>query len=119
MQECGQHCPFLNRSDPRCSGYFSLDRLQHAYEYCFGQYSGCGLYQEMLNERVGRRLAAGAEGASARFAEWHTLGASSGKQDGTPRLIQLRIPTRVSAARAHANAQPVATGAFVSAPSGL
>lgn len=56
----GQHCPFLNRSDPRCAGNFSLDRLGHALRHCFGQYAACPTYVELLVERRARRSGEGA-----------------------------------------------------------
>ena len=49
------HCPFLNRTDARCSNHFSLDRLGHAFAYCFGQYQQCPVYGELLSERQERR----------------------------------------------------------------
>ncbi|HWE02287.1 MAG TPA: hypothetical protein VG326_07720 [Tepidisphaeraceae bacterium] len=62
MSDHGQHCPFLNRSDARCSTNFSLERLDNAYDYCFGQYADCPVYLELLVERRLRRVreAAGA-----------------------------------------------------------
>jgi DNA-binding GntR family transcriptional regulator len=45
------HCPFLNREDARCANHFSLDRLDHAFHHCFGSYSACPTYHEMLTER--------------------------------------------------------------------
>lgn len=56
MSDHGHHCPFLNRSDSRCSRNFSLDRLNNTYDYCFGQYAACSIYLELLVERRVRRL---------------------------------------------------------------
>lgn len=56
MSDHGHHCPFLNRSDARCSRNFSLDRLNNTYDYCFGQYAACSVYLELLVERRVRRL---------------------------------------------------------------
>lgn len=56
MPENGMHCPFLNRADGRCSDYFSLDRLDHAFGFCFGEYRECRMYREMLLERQERRM---------------------------------------------------------------
>ena len=56
MSDHGHHCPFLNRSDARCSQNFSLDRLNNTYDYCFGQYAACSVYLELLVERRVRRL---------------------------------------------------------------
>ena len=55
-EHCGEHCPFLNRSDQRCSDCLSLDRLDHAFDFCFGSYKACPVYLEMLAERRVRRL---------------------------------------------------------------
>ena len=53
---CGEHCPFLNRSDRRCSSFLSLDRITHAFDHCFGDYKSCPVYLELLVERRVRRL---------------------------------------------------------------
>lgn len=55
-QDCGEHCPFLNRSDHRCSSFLSLDRIAHAFDHCFGDYKACPVYLELLLERRVRRL---------------------------------------------------------------
>ena len=55
-QGCGEHCPFLNRSDRRCSSFLSLDRITHAFDHCFGEYKSCPVYLELLVERRVRRL---------------------------------------------------------------
>jgi hypothetical protein len=51
MSERVPHCPFLNRADSRCSNHFSLDKLDSAFDHCFGQYKSCASYAEMLSER--------------------------------------------------------------------
>jgi hypothetical protein len=51
----GQHCPFLNRTDSRCGSHFTLERLEHAFEYCFDRYNACPVYLELLVERRIRR----------------------------------------------------------------
>ena len=51
------HCPFLNRSDDRCSAHFSIDRLNHTFRHCFGVYQSCPVYLELLVERRTRRIA--------------------------------------------------------------
>lgn len=56
MPDHGLHCPFLNRADARCSNFFSLERLDHAFGYCFDQYQGCPVYRELLVERRVRRM---------------------------------------------------------------
>ena len=55
---CANHCPFVNRHDRRCEQFLSLNRLSHAFDYCFGQYRACSYYTEQLNERRVRRGAA-------------------------------------------------------------
>jgi hypothetical protein len=56
MSQSCRHCPFLNRADARCARHFTLDALQHAYEYCFDHYKACPTYIELLVERRVRRL---------------------------------------------------------------
>jgi len=41
MPDRVEHCPFLNRSDSRCSDNFNIDHLQHAFKFCFGRYKAC------------------------------------------------------------------------------
>lgn len=53
------HCPFLNRSDDRCSDAFNLEHLNHAFHFCFGRYKACPQYLELLVERRLRRQTAG------------------------------------------------------------
>jgi hypothetical protein len=55
MSDHESHCPFLNRADRRCSNHFSLDKLDQAFDHCFGKYQACGTYQEMLGERRWRQ----------------------------------------------------------------
>lgn len=57
MAEYGHHCPFLNRSDARCSTHFSLERLDRAFDHCFGRYHECSVYLELLTERRVRPFA--------------------------------------------------------------
>ena len=56
MSAPAKHCPFLNRADSRCSRHFSLDRLDSAFEHCFGEYKSCAVYGEQLAERCERRM---------------------------------------------------------------
>ncbi len=51
MADCSNHCPFLNRGDPRCAQHLSMRNLDHAYRYCFAHYTLCGLYLDRLLER--------------------------------------------------------------------
>jgi hypothetical protein len=53
------HCPFLNRTDERCSPHFQVDDLEHAFVFCFGRYKTCPHYLELLVERRVRRLTSG------------------------------------------------------------
>jgi hypothetical protein len=100
MNERAHHCPFLNRADDRCSTNFSLDRLDHAFGYCFGSYAQCAMYAELLNERQYRRSnAAQPVGAQAdlshcdRLGCWSQWPAETREADhGHQPLIQLTIP---------------------------
>lgn len=88
MSERVNHCPFLNRSDTRCSAHFSLDRLGSAFDQCFGTYSTCGVYQEMLAERRDRQ---GGEAAAPRTEPTH----------GRPAVyVQVRLPSHPAAVHA-------------------
>jgi hypothetical protein len=55
MPQHAPHCPFLNRADERCSAHFSLERLDHAFAYCFDSYHACPVYAQLLAERRERR----------------------------------------------------------------
>jgi hypothetical protein len=57
MSHQGHNCPFLNRSDSRCGGYFSLERMRHAFQHCMDDYHTCPLYAELLVERRLKRVA--------------------------------------------------------------
>jgi hypothetical protein len=61
MSNHESHCPFLNRADHRCGNHFSLDKLDRAFDHCFGEYHACPTYQEMRRERRERRSGAGGE----------------------------------------------------------
>ena len=58
MASNAMHCPFLNRADARCSESFSLDNLDRALNLCFGKYTACPVYLELLVERRMKRSAA-------------------------------------------------------------
>jgi hypothetical protein len=99
MSDREHHCPFLNRADSRCSDFFSIEQLQHAFEHCFHAYKTCAVYQELLVERQARRgyAAAGNHG--------------SGKETSitTNRFVQVRIPSLAAAqARTDGYAKPAA-----------
>jgi hypothetical protein len=59
-REPESHCPFLNRTDERCSTHFRLDHLRQAFDHCFDRYHACPVYRELLVERRLRRTAASA-----------------------------------------------------------
>lgn len=84
MTENVHHCPFLNRADSRCSEHFSLDRLGHTFDYCFGYYEGCAVYLELLVERRVMR---------ARGQEVHGAGDDS---NFGGKLIQVTVSGRNS-----------------------
>lgn len=100
MNQRAHHCPFLNRTDDRCSNNFNIDRLDHAFEYCFGSYARCGVYAELLKERQVRRLsdaqAVGAQPALSHCdrpgceTQWHAE-PREGSHGRYP-FVQLTIP---------------------------
>ena len=84
MPTCGEHCPFLNRADDRCSANFSLDHLQHAFHHCFGTYQACPVYYELLAERRERR---GEPIGAVSAAEWDNVATAT--SHGTRTLVRL------------------------------
>ena len=105
MPEHGEHCPFLNRTDARCSTHFSLDRLTHAFEHCFDHYKACPVYIELLVERRLRRAGA-APGGHASNQAWSGP-IRTGDADAPAAIIPLAI--------SHRYAQHVAVGEVVPA----
>jgi hypothetical protein len=114
--EVEHHCPFLNRSDARCSDAFSLESLEHTYQYCFGRYKACPTYLELLVERRLRRSAA-AVAAAARVQR----NPDANRDESTPpaeerpaqapRYVPLTVsvnPSAIGAALAHGHAQRAA-----------
>jgi hypothetical protein len=93
MTDPGHHCPFLNRSDSRCSRHFSLDSLGHAFDYCFDHYDGCSVYLELLAERRIRR---------ARGQGGHDGGGAGDGDTYYGKLTQITVSGRV----AHGAADP-------------
>ena len=84
MSDRELHCPFLNRSDHRCSRFFSMHDMQHAFEHCFDAYKSCGVYRELLAERQARRGQAAATHSTAggvRFL-WATACTSPASSSG-------------------------------------
>src|ERR1700742_2060858 len=59
MNASAHDCPFLNRTDARCGEHFTLDQLDHAFAYCFGEYETCPLFAQRLAERRDARHALG------------------------------------------------------------
>ena len=55
MTDRESHCPFLNRTDVRCGNHLSLTTIGSAFDHCFGCYSACPTYHEMLAERRDRQ----------------------------------------------------------------
>ena len=119
MSDREPHCPFLNRADHRCSTFFSIEQLQHAFEHCFHAYKSCSVYQELLVERQSRRSQAASGTRGGQFA-WTTAcgsgGAASQQQShagtrSTP-FVQVRIPSVAATAAAHelAHAEAGANG---------
>jgi len=90
MHEMSDHCPFLNRSDRRCSEKFRLSHLQHAFTYCFDEYQSCPLYAEQLAERQGRRAAVGA--AVVGVVAHASSSTSSSHQREV--IVSITLPTR-------------------------
>jgi hypothetical protein len=80
MRDMSDHCPFLNRSDRRCSEFFRLSHLQHAFKFCFDEYHACPVYAEQLAERQGRRAA--------------VAGAVKHATSSTSNLVSVTIPSR-------------------------
>lgn len=98
MPDRVEHCPFLNRSDARCSENFSIDHLQHAFKFCFGRYKACSAYAELLVERRIRR---------GETAEQPSMTGTTHAN----RIVQITLPAR--------HARPVAGRAGVPAASGV
>jgi hypothetical protein len=134
MSDREHHCPFLNRSDHRCSRFFSMHDMQHAFEHCFNAYQSCGVYRELLAERQARRGQAAPATTGVRFL-WATAcmsppaeaasdvsqKAASSSETVTadrnvaagPRaqFVQLRIPGNLAAAAAVSTALALAAHA--------
>ena len=107
MSDRENHCPFLNRADHRCSDFFSIEQLQHAFEHCFHAYKACSVYQELLVERQARRGYA----AAGRFVWATACGGTPAERNGsnttanpTTRFVQVRLPTLASTPGARAAA---------------
>jgi hypothetical protein len=92
------HCPFLNRADRRCAEHFSLDRLGHAFEFCFDAYKTCPTYLQLLVERQVKRVSAGAGvtavATAARDAGTMKIGSGEDASRAQRNLIQITLPRR-------------------------
>ena len=93
MRDMSDHCPFLNRSDARCSEYFRLSHLQHAFKYCFNEYQTCPVYAQQLAERQERRAAAASSAGVAAVAggAMNHAGSNDNRQ---PVVVTVTIPPR-------------------------
>jgi hypothetical protein len=136
MSDREHHCPFLNRSDQRCSRFFSMHDMQHAFEHCFDAYQSCGVYRDLLAERQARRAAgvAGSTAASGVRFLWATActspaapaeaasdvsqkaadlpsaqPATTGATPSRTQFVQLRLPGNIAAAVAVSTAAAAAT----------
>ena len=97
MSDRENHCPFLNRADHRCSDFFSIEQLQHAFEHCFHAYKSCGVYQELLVERQARR----------GYASAGTHDSGTATPISSTRFVQVRIPSlAIAETRADGYAKP-------------
>jgi hypothetical protein len=88
----GEHCPFLNRSDHRCSQHFNLDQLDYALEHCFDKYQNCQTYFTLLNERQEKRVQAVVHQGAFRKLQ----GIRRNDSSSTSRLVQIKVPVKVS-----------------------
>ena len=123
--ERGQHCPFLNRADDRCSAHFRLDRLDEAFDYCFDQYPQCAVYQQLLLERRVRRAEAavfqppprgwigmGGQRGSRHAPTQHapTITAAPSRRAASSPLVQLTVTHRHTLHAATGQVLPAAPG---------
>ena len=89
MSDRADHCPFLNRADSRCAAHFCLDRLNHAFKYCFDRYTACPVYTQLLMER---RIRLVADGVIRRPLT------PAGMEDARESFTQLRVLATKAAA---------------------
>lgn len=40
-------CPYLEKSQPRCSTHLSFRNIHQAFSHCAGRYNTCPIYQEL------------------------------------------------------------------------
>jgi hypothetical protein len=52
-------CPHVDRDDPRCAHRLSINRIDQAFNVCFGSYRGCPVFQRIAttSEPLGHDLA--------------------------------------------------------------
>lgn len=84
MSDHADHCPFLDRSDPRCSRYLNLEHLQNAFRFCFGAFESCPQHAQLLMERRVRRGTRGEPGEEA-LHEW----------SAAPVVVQVTVAGRI------------------------
>jgi hypothetical protein len=98
MPDQSHHCPFLNRADRRCADHFSLDHLDHAFEFCFDAYGDCPVYQELLLERQIKRVSAMVippeSTAGMAAAGMSTARMKIGADHAKRKLVQIALPRR-------------------------
>lgn len=46
-QENGFVCPFLEKSNPRCSSHLNIRNIGQAYAHCAGRYQACPVFREL------------------------------------------------------------------------
>jgi hypothetical protein len=45
-------CPFVDKTDVRCSAHLTFRNLFSAFERCAGEFAFCKVYQELLQEKA-------------------------------------------------------------------
>ena len=122
-------CPFIDRVDHRCPSYFSLERLDHAFDVCFDRYKSCPLFRELMAERRMRRALGDAATDGGRHvpqdapALWVAANGSRASHAAS-RFVQIRVSraTRAGASprrAADAHAMSAAGASRVSVAPGV
>lgn len=108
MPDRAIHCPFLNRSDTRCSSHFSLDHLSDAFEQCMDAYQNCPVYLELLAERRLRRGEPVMAQVSRRPGERTVVHRSSRSDGKTPdvTIVPLTLAGRAASDLVRRSAAP-------------
>jgi hypothetical protein len=112
MAEHEHHCPFLNRPDERCSAYFHVDKMEHAFRHCVDEFEACPVYAERREERQIRRQVDVLEGIIAQ-GNLHATHNSHEADHAEPTrgrpLVQVTISANISTRIAKAFRRPKAT----------